>query len=56
MQQNRKAATLVKSLAKSLGLMNSKGLLIDNNPILEKWEHRKAWVTARLKKRAGKTG
>jgi hypothetical protein len=54
LQKNKKAAPLVKSLAKSLGLMTSKGVMIDNNPILEKWKHRKELVTARLKKQANK--
>lgn len=54
LQQNRKAATLIKSLAKSLGLMNSNGVMMDHNPVLEKWNHRKEMITARLKKRAKK--
>lgn len=54
LQKNKKAAPLVKSLAKSLGLMTSKGVMIDNNPVLEKWKHRKELVTARLKKQAKK--
>ncbi len=49
--KNKKAATLFKSLAKSLGLTDSKGIITDNNPILDKWNHRKEWVTARLKKK-----
>jgi tetratricopeptide (TPR) repeat protein len=52
--KNKKAAPLVKSLAKSLGLMNSKGIMIDNNPVLEKWKHRKELIMARLKKRPKK--
>lgn len=51
LQENRKAASVAKSLAKSLGLMDKKGVMIDDNPILEKWRRRKEWVTARLKKR-----
>jgi tetratricopeptide (TPR) repeat protein len=54
LQKNKKAAPLIKSLAKSLGLMNSNGVMIDHNPILDKWIHRKEWVKARLKKRAKK--
>lgn len=54
LQKNKKAAALVKSLAKSLGLMTSKGVMIDNNPILEKWKHRKELITVRLKKQAKK--
>jgi len=50
LQQNRKAAQAAKSLAKSLGLMDKKGIVIDDNPVLEKWKHRKDWVMARLKK------
>lgn len=51
LQANRKAARVAKSLAKSLGLMDKKGIVIDDNPVLEKWIHRKEWVTARLKKK-----
>ncbi|HEY1165751.1 MAG TPA: hypothetical protein VGE90_11310 [Chitinophaga sp.] len=50
LQENRKAARVAKSLAKSLGLMDKKGIVIDDNPVLEKWKHRKDWVMARLKK------
>ncbi|MCF6407339.1 bacterial transcriptional activator domain-containing protein [Chitinophaga filiformis] len=52
LQKNKKAAPLIKSLAKSLGLMNTSGVMIDHNPILDKWNHRKEWVKARLKKKA----
>lgn len=48
--KNKKAAPLIKSLAKSLGLLNSKGVMIDYNPIPDNWNHRKEWVEARLKK------
>jgi tetratricopeptide (TPR) repeat protein len=51
LQQNRKAASVAKSLAKSLGLMDNKGVLKDDNPVLEKWRHRKALVAKRLKKK-----
>lgn len=51
LRENRKAARVAKSLAKSLGLMDKKGIVIDDNPVLEKWKHRREWVTARLKKR-----
>lgn len=50
LKENRKAATVAKSLAKSLGLVDKKGIVIDDNPVLEKWRHRKALVAARLKK------
>ena len=50
LKENRKAATVAKSLAKSLGLVDKKGIVIDDNPILEKWRHRKELVAARLKK------
>ncbi|PWV45806.1 bacterial transcriptional activator domain-containing protein [Chitinophaga sp. S165] len=49
--KNKKSATLFKSLAKSLGLMDSKGIITNNDPILDKWNYRKEWVTARLKNR-----
>lgn len=52
--KNKKSATLFKSLAKSLGLMNTKGIIMNNNPILDKWNQRKEWVTARLKKQPKK--
>jgi tetratricopeptide (TPR) repeat protein len=52
--KNKKAATLFKSLAKSLGLMDSKGTITNSNPILDKWNRRKEWVMARLKKRTKK--
>jgi tetratricopeptide (TPR) repeat protein len=51
LQENRKVARVAKSLAQSLGFMNKKGVIIDDNPVLEKWRQRKEWVTARLKKR-----
>lgn len=54
LQENRKAARVAKSLAKSLGLMDKKGVVIDDNPVLEKWKHRKEWVAARLKKKPPK--
>jgi tetratricopeptide (TPR) repeat protein len=50
LQKNRKIANLARSLAKSLGLLDKKGIVIDDNPVLEKWRHRKEWVAARLKK------
>jgi tetratricopeptide (TPR) repeat protein len=52
--KNKKAATLFKSLAKSLGLMDGKGIVINHNPILDQWNRRKELVTARLKKRPKK--
>lgn len=51
LQENRKVARVAKSLAQSLGFMDKKGVMIDDNPVLEKWRQRKEWVTARLKKR-----
>jgi len=51
LQQNRKAASVAKSLAKSLGLMDNKGVLKDDNPVLEKWRRRKDLVAKRLKKK-----
>ena len=51
LQQNRKAASVAKSLAKSLGFMDNKGVLKDDNPVLEKWRRRKALVAKRLKKK-----
>ncbi|PSL34994.1 tetratricopeptide repeat protein [Chitinophaga ginsengisoli] len=54
LRQNKKVATLFKSLAKSLGLMNSKDVMVNDDPVLDKWRHRKEWVTARLKKRPKK--
>jgi tetratricopeptide (TPR) repeat protein len=49
LQKNKKAAPLVKSLAKSLGLLTNKGIVVDNNPILEKWKRRKELLMKRLK-------
>jgi len=54
LQQHKKGASLFKSLAKSLGLMNSKGEMLNDNPVLKKWIRRKEMVTARLKKRPKK--
>lgn len=54
LRQNKKVATLFKSLAKSLGLMNSKDVMVNEDPVLDKWRHRKEWVTARLKKQPKK--
>jgi len=54
LQQNKKVAPLFKSLAKSLGLMNSKDVMVNDDPVLDKWRHRQEWVKARLKKRQKK--
>ena len=55
LKANRKVATIAKSLAKSLGQVDKKGIVIDDNPILEKWRRRKELVAGRLKKlRKGK--
>lgn len=54
LRQNKKVAPLFKSLAKSLGLMNSKEVMVNDDPVLDKWRHRQEWVKARLKKRQKK--
>lgn len=54
LRQNKKVAPLFKSLAKSLGLMNSKDVMVNDDPVLDKWRHRQEWVKARLKKRQKK--
>lgn len=51
LQENRKVARVAKSLAQSLGLMDKKGVIIDDNPVLDKWRRRKEWVMERLKKK-----
>lgn len=50
LRENRKIANLARMLAKSLGLADKKGVIKDDNPVLEKWRRRREWVMARLKK------
>ena len=50
LKENRKAAGIAKLLAKSLGQVDKKGMVIDDNPVVEKWRHRKELVAGRLKK------
>jgi hypothetical protein len=49
-KSHQKIANLTRSLAETLGLLNSKGLPIYENDLLEKWRRRKSIVLGKLEK------
>lgn len=49
LKQNRKAAKLSQALAKSLGVMDAKGKMTQEDPVVTAWKKRKAVTTKRLK-------
>jgi len=49
-RQHRVAARLSKSLAVSLGVLDNKGLPVNDDPLLVKWKKRKAVIAKKIKK------
>lgn len=49
-KENRVAARLSKSLAVSLGVLDKKGMPVNDDPQLVKWKKRKEVISKRLKK------
>jgi tetratricopeptide (TPR) repeat protein len=50
MAKHKVAARLSKSLAVSLGVMDKKGLPVNDDPLLVKWKKRKALINKKLQK------
>lgn len=53
-KEHSKMATLSRPLAKSLGLLTTKGLPVQENELLDRWKRRKAILSKKLKSHSNK--